>query len=171
MERVWAPWRKAYILGKKGRGCLFCRHLRAGKNRDQKNLLLYRSSSSYIMLNRYPYTNAHLMLIPNRHLASLEELNAKERLDLFGLLDLSLKLLKKSFRPQGFNIGINLGKAGGAGIPGHVHVHVVPRWLGDTNFMPVTSGVKVISDSLDSTYRHLQRVLKSSERSSLPRGS
>ena len=111
-------------------------------------------------MNRYPYTNAHLMLVPNRHVNSPEKLNEKERLNLFKLLDLSLKLLKKAFHPQGFNLGINLGKGGGAGIPGHLHLHVVPRWLGDTNFMPVTSGAKVISDSLGSTYRHLQNVLK-----------
>ena len=113
------------------------------------------------MMNRYPYTNAHLMLVPNRHVNSPEKLNEKERLDLFSLLDLSLKLLKKAFHPLGFNLGINLGKVGGAGIPGHLHLHVVPRWLGDTNFMPVTSGAKVISDSLESTHRYLKTVLKS----------
>ena len=162
MKRIWAPWRKAYILGgKKRRGCLFCTDLRAPKTEDAKNLVLYRSTHFFIMMNRYPYTNAHLMLVPNRHVNSPEKLNEKERLNLFKLLDLSLKLLKKAFHPQGFNLGINLGKVGGAGIPGHLHLHVVPRWLGDTNFMPVTSGAKVISDSLESTHCHLKAVLKS----------
>ena len=100
------------------------------------------------------------MLVPNRHMATLEKLNSKERLDLLRVLDLAMKLLRKSFRPQGFNVGINLGKVGGAGIPGHVHIHIVPRWVGDTNFMPTTTGTKVISDSLDSTYRHLHQILK-----------
>ena len=161
MERIWAPWRKAYLLGsEKTRGCLFCRERRASKSKDKKNLLLHRSTHTFIILNRYPYTNAHLMLVPNRHVDSPEKLSEKEQFDLFKLLNLSLKLLKKAFHPQGFNIGINLGKAGGAGIPGHLHLHVVPRWVGDTNFMPAASGAKVISDSLDSTYRYLRRVLK-----------
>ena len=161
MERIWAPWRKAYVLGKKRkRGCLFCGCLRAPKRQDPKKLVLYRSSASFLILNRYPYTNSHLMLVPNRHTATLEKLGPAERLDLLRGLDLALKLLRKAFRPQGFNIGINLGKAGGAGIPGHVHIHIVPRWVGDTNFMPTTTGIKVISDSLESAYQHLHRVLK-----------
>ena len=114
---------------------------------------------SYVILNRFPYTNAHLMIVPNRHVDSPDSLNEKEQLDLFKMVSLSLKLLKKAFRPQGFNLGVNVGKAAGAGIPHHMHFHIVPRWLGDTNFMPVTSGAKVISDSLESTYRHLKDVL------------
>lgn len=161
MQRIWAPWRKAYILGKaRPRGCLFCRGLRAPRRQDPKHLILYRSAGAFLILNRYPYTNSHLMLVPNRHTATLEKLNPKERLDLLRVLDLAMKLLRKSFRPQGFNVGINLGKAGGAGIPGHVHIHIVPRWVGDTNFMPTTTGTKVISDSLDSAYRHLHQILK-----------
>ena len=100
------------------------------------------------------------MLAPNRHVPSLENLKDEERLDLFKLLDLSLKLLRKGLRPHGFNMGLNLGRIGGAGLPGHVHLHVVPRWKGDTNFMPVLTGAKVISDSLQSTYRELHRILQ-----------
>ncbi len=161
MKRIWAPWRKAYILGKKPKaGCFFCHGIRAPRNKDAKNLLLHRGRHSFIVINRYPYTNAHLMVVPYRHVESLDKLNDKEKLELLDLLALSQKLLTKIFKPHGFNIGINMGKAAGAGIPDHIHLHIVPRWLGDTNFMPVTSGVKVISDSLDSSYQHLQRVLK-----------
>lgn len=161
MKRIWAPWRKAYILGKKPKsGCFFCTDIKAPRRKDQKNLLLYRGRYTFIVMNRYPYTNAHLMIVPYRHVESLEKLNDKEKLELLDLLTRSQKLLIKVFKPQGFNIGINIGKAAGAGIPHHIHLHIVPRWLGDTNFMPVTTGAKVISDSLDSTYQHLQRVLR-----------
>ena len=162
MKQIWAPWRKGYILGhRKTRGCLFCRTRRSSPKKDKKNLLLYRSRSSFLLLNRYPYTNGHLMLSPNRHVPSLENLKDEERLDFLRLLDTALELLRKAFHVQGFNVGLNLGPAGGAGIPGHVHLHIVPRWAGDTNFMPILTGTKVISDSLDSSYRELHRVLKS----------
>ena len=161
MKRIWAPWRKGYILGQRRiPGCFFCRDRRSSPKKDKKNLLLYRSRHTFLLLNRYPYTNGHLMLTPNRHVPSLENLQDEERLDLLQLLDLALLLLRKSFRPQGFNIGLNLGRTGGAGIPGHVHLHVVPRWEGDTNFMPILTGTKVISDSLESAYHQLRRTLK-----------
>ena len=104
------------------------------------------------MLNLYPYTNGHLLVVPNRHLSSLEKLKKPERLDLLELVDLGIEILKKSLHPTGFNVGFNLGPTGGAGIPGHVHLHVVPRWNGDTNFMPVLGGTRVISQSLDELY-------------------
>lgn len=161
MRQIWAPWRKAYILGQRRTpGCFFCQDRRSSPRKDKKNLLLYRSRHTFLVLNRYPYTNGHLMLAPNRHVPSLENLKDEERLDLFKLLDLSLKLLRKGLRPHGFNMGLNLGRIGGAGLPGHVHLHVVPRWKGDTNFMPVLTGAKVISDSLQSTYRELHRILQ-----------
>ena len=100
------------------------------------------------------------MIVPNRHVSSLEKLSDNERLDLLGLLDLALGLLKKVFHPHGFNVGINLGRIGGAGVPGHIHVHAVPRWKGDTNFMPVLTGTKVISESLQATYLELKKALK-----------
>lgn len=162
MERLWAPWRKGYILGQRRTpGCLFCRAHRSSSKKDRKNLLLYRSRCNFLLLNRYPYTNGHLMLAPNRHVPSLEHLEDKERLDLLRLLDTALKLLRKAFHSRGFNVGLNLGRVGGAGIPGHVHLHVVPRWEGDTNFMPILTGTKVISDSLESSYRELHRTMKS----------
>lgn len=161
MKRIWAPWRKRYIFAKKRMSdCIFCRVRVAATKADRKNLLLYRSLHSFVMLNLYPYNNGHLMLVPNRHVPSLEKLEDEERLDILRLLDRSLGILRKSFHPQGFNIGMNLGKSGGAGVPDHVHIHVVPRWEGDTNFMPVIGGTKVISDSLNSTYEVLRRLLR-----------
>ncbi|MBI4115809.1 MAG: HIT domain-containing protein [Candidatus Omnitrophica bacterium] len=166
MRQIWAPWRKVYIGGghKKTSGCFLCRGRRSSRNKDVKNLLLHRSSHSFIILNRYPYTNGHLMVVPNRHVPSLEKLNNAERLDLLKLLDRSLAVLKKSVHPHGFNIGMNLGQTGGAGIPGHMHIHVVPRWKGDTNFMPVISGTKVISDSLSAVYKALSCLIKNKKR-------
>ena len=163
MKRLWAPWRKSYVLGgKRQKGCFFCEDSRAPLKKDPLHLVLYRSQHSFVVLNRYPYTNGHVMLVPNRHVATMEKLNDRERLDILKLLDLSMELLRRSFHPEGFNVGMNLGRSGGAGIPGHVHLHVVPRWNGDTNFMPVLTGTKVISDSLESTYHRLRENLKSS---------
>lgn len=145
---------------KLARGCIFCRDRRAPRRNDRKNLVLHRSKHTLIVLNRYPYTNGHLMLAPNRHVPTPETLSREERLDLLELLDVTLKILRKVVRPQGFNVGMNLGRMGGAGVPGHVHLHIVPRWPGDTNFMPVLTGTKVVSDSLDSMYSRLHQVLK-----------
>jgi ATP adenylyltransferase len=112
------------------------------------------------MLNRYPYNNGHVMIVPNRHVPMLDRLAQREKLDLLQLLDRSLAVLKKTIHPQGFNIGINLGRSAGAGFPGHLHIHIVPRWTGDTNFMPVAGETKVISDSLEAVYEALSRRLK-----------
>lgn len=162
MERIWAPWRRGYVIGKRRpSGCLFCRARRAPPKKDSLNFVLRRSPAAFLILNRYPYTNGHLMVVPNRHVSSLEQLKDRERLDLLRLLDQALALLRQALHPHGFNIGINLGRIGGAGIPGHAHLHVVPRWAGDTNFMPVLTGSKVISDSLEATYRQLRQVLRS----------
>ena len=164
MERLWAPWRNAYVVNKKpSRSCLFCRAHRSSPKEDPKNLVLLRARHSFVIFNRYPYNNGHLMVTPNRHVASLDQLTDPERLDLLRLLDRSLSLLKKTFRPAAFNVGINLGRMAGAGVPNHVHLHVVPRWAGDTNFMPVLTGTKVISDSLQSAYRKLRKNLSQAQ--------
>lgn len=161
MDRIWAPWRKKYVsTHARGPGCFLCRARRSPANQDPKNFLLHRSSKNFIVLNRYPYTNGHLMIVSNRHVPSLEKLNDAERLDLLRLLDRALASLRKSLHPEGFNLGMNFGRAGGAGVPGHVHIHVVPRWPGDTNFMPLLTGSKVISDSLEGTYGVLRRFFK-----------
>lgn len=161
MERLWAPWRNKYVSARKPfAGCLFCRVQRQSPKKGPGNLIVGRSRHSFAMLNLYPYTNGHLMLVPKRHADSLEKLKDDERLDLLKLLDRSVAALKKSFHPQGFNVGMNLGKAAGAGIPDHIHIHVVPRWLGDTNFMPLIGNVKVIPDSLQRVHKVLSRHLK-----------
>lgn len=160
MNQIWAPWRKRYVSGKKARGCLFCRVVKAPRRKDRTHLLVHRSSRSYLMLNRYPYNNGHVMIVPNRHVPMLDRLAQREKLDLLQLLDRSLAVLKKTIHPQGFNIGINLGRSAGAGFPGHLHIHIVPRWTGDTNFMPVAGETKVISDSLEAVYEALSRRLK-----------
>ena len=160
MDRLWAPWRKVYIRpeGRKKRGCLFCRLL--FQKKDPKNYILKRTAFSFAVLNLYPYNNGHLMIVPNRHTASLEKLSPAERLDWLDLCDEMIRILQKEFHPQGFNVGMNLGKAAGAGVPRHLHLHIVPRWTGDSNFMTSLTDIRVISESLDSVYRSLVRALK-----------
>jgi ATP adenylyltransferase len=141
-----------YILGEKKRGCFFCKKLKEKK--DIKNLILYQGKYVFVVMNKYPYNNGHLMIVPKRHYLDLEQLDNKESKELFGLLRTSLKVLKACFHPHGFNIGINIGKVGGAG-EDHLHLHIVPRWAGDTNFMPVIGETKVVPEYLEKTYQRL----------------
>ncbi len=158
MERLWAIWRVAYIkIAGKQEGCIFC-ELPASK-KDDENLILLRSEHAFLMLNRFPYNPGHLMIAPYRHLGDIEDLTQEEVLDIWEILKLSIKALKETMSPDGFNIGINVGRVAGAGFEGHVHVHIVPRWNGDTNFMPVVAETKVISESLESVYRELKGVI------------
>ena len=152
MEYLWAPWRMEYIMGKKKKGCFFCKKLKEKRNKE--NLILYQGEDVFVVMNKYPYANGHLMVVPKRHCLSLEQLDNNELKELFDLLKASVRVLKASFHPQGFNIGMNIGKAGGAG-EDHLHLHIVPRWAGDTNFMPVIGKTKVISDYLGKTYQKL----------------
>ena len=154
MDQLWAPWRTGYILKKPGKSCFICRIEKSAQ--DQKNFILKRTRHSFTILNIFPYNNGHLMVIPKRHVSGLEQLKRAELLDLFQLVNEMTKRLQKVMKPHGINLGINLGRAAGAGVPGHVHVHVVPRWNGDTNFMPVVSGTKVISESLTALFRRLK---------------
>jgi ATP adenylyltransferase len=154
MKFLWAPWRMDYILeGKKG-GCIFCRKPQEG--RDRKNLILHRGDHGFVMMNKFPYNNGHLMIIPNRHCLDLEDLREGETRELFRLMRAATHVLKETLHPQGFNIGMNVGKAGGAG-EDHLHVHIVPRWAGDTNFMPILGGTKIIPQYLEETYKTLCR--------------
>ena len=158
MDKLWAPWRATYvtkIIGKT-KGCIFCQMLK--DNKDKKNYIFARTKHSFAVLNIYPYNNGHALIVPNRHIKDLGGLTKKEREDLLELFIYSQKLLNKVLRPAGYNIGINLGRVAGAGIPGHVHMHVVPRWRGDVNFMPVTGETKVISQSLRELYDRLFKV-------------
>jgi len=154
MKNLWSPWRSKYIESFKDEqsngNCIFC-EASGKKIPDPKNLLVRNSKNSFVVMNLYPYNNGHLMIVPKRHLGSIEQLTAEESHELMDELILAEKVLQKVYAPQGFNIGANLGRAGGAGIEEHIHFHIVPRWNGDTNFMPVIGEVKVISQDLAET--------------------
>jgi len=152
MKYLWAPWRMDYILRKKKKGCFFCQKLKEKK--DVKNLILYQSEYVFVIMNKYPYTNGHLMVVPKRHCLDLEELDHNELREVFDLLKASTQVLKTNLRPHGFNIGMNIGKVGGAG-EGHLHLHIVPRWAGDTNFMPVIGKTKIVPEYLEKTYQKI----------------
>jgi len=154
MKKIWAPWRSEFIYTRKRKGCIFC-EARDSKKKGPDGFVVKRKRSCFSMLNIYPYNNGHIMIAPNRHKSSLEKLTGPELRDLMLLLNETTGLLDKVLKPDGYNVGINLGKIAGAGYPGHVHIHIVPRWEGDTNFMPVLSDTKVISESLDSLYKRL----------------
>ena len=157
MKTLWAPWRIEYITGGKKEGCIFCDKPKEGN--DKKNLILYKGETSFIIMNRYPYSNGHLMAVPYRHINNMSELDHKERLELMTLTTKCIEILKV-MNPDGFNIGMNLGTAGGAGIDDHLHFHIVPRWNGDTNFMPLIADVKVMPEYLEDTYETLSEQLK-----------
>ncbi len=155
LDKLWAPWRIKYVSNKKESGCLFCK-INKQKN-DKKNQIVFRSSFCFAVLNRYPYNNGHLLIAPYKHTSKLEELNEKEILDIHKVLIKIKKMLTKILNPNGFNIGFNIGEDAGAGIVDHIHLHLVPRWKGDTNFMPVLSETKIISESLTDLYQKLTR--------------
>ena len=154
MERLWAPWRMRYIQGPRGDACIFCTMLQAGK--DAEHYILHRSRHAYAILNLYPYTSGHLMVVPNAHKASYLELDDEELWDVIRVLKLATRALTKAMSPDGFNVGMNLGKSAGAGISGHLHVHVVPRWVGDTDLMPVLADTRVMPEDLRTTYEKLR---------------
>jgi len=164
---LWAPWRAEYIycaIGKPSdakRHCLFCRLLKA--KGDKENLILLRGRNAFVVMNRFPYNNGHLMVAPNRHTMDLETLSAAESRELFRLTQKSLATLRRALKPHGFNVGANLGRVAGAGVAGHVHVHIVPRWLGDVNYMPVLAETKVISEHLSETYDRLRLQFRNSK--------
>lgn len=158
MDRLWAPWRIRYILSNKGGDCIFC--VRPSRRGDRKRLILHRSQCSIIMMNRFPYNSGHLMVAPMKHTGNLEELTPEELGDISVLLKKTVSILREAMDPQGFNIGMNIGQIAGAGVTDHLHFHVVPRWAGDTNFMPVVSETIVVPESLEETYEKLVSVLK-----------
>lgn len=151
MERnnLWAPWRIPYIRGlHHDEGCFLCDNL-AHPERDDANLVLWRTAHGIVVLNRFPYNNGHLLIAPARHIAGLEEASEDEMLELTKLIREAQRALSMTLNPHGYNVGLNLGRCSGAGLPGHIHIHIVPRWDGDTNFMSVCSNTKVVSQSLD----------------------
>lgn len=153
MERLWAPWRSKFIYNRRQKGCIFCKNPKAKK--DKVHYIIKRTKFSFAMLNIYPYNNGHIMVAPFRHKKLLYELSDEEILDLMELLNEMTVRLDKALKPAGYNIGINIGRISGAGFSGHVHIHLVPRWAGDTNFMPILTDTKIIAESLDSMYRRL----------------
>jgi len=153
MNTLWAPWRMQYILGKKERGCIFCREPRKEANRG--SLVVYEARHAFVMMNKFPYNNGHLIVAPKRHCPDLAGLGPREFGELFELVRTSVQVLKKSLGAHGFNVGINLGKVAGAGVVNHVHLHIVPRWRGDTNFMPIIGETKVIPEYLEKTCERL----------------
>lgn len=159
MERLWAPWRAVYVSKSADRPeCIFCAKLQ--DNRDEENLLLLRREHAFVLMNLYPYNNGHLLVAPNRHVGDVTELTPEEWLEIFTLTKDMVEILRRVMRPDGFNIGINLGKVAGAGIPEHFHVHIVPRWEGDTSFMTVFGEVRVIPEALSDTYAKLKKALE-----------
>jgi ATP adenylyltransferase len=154
MEQIWAPWRIQYIEMEKPAGCVLCE--KPAQNRDEQCYILYRGRQNFVIMNSYPYNPGHLMVATCRHVASLDELTSDELGEHFEIVSRCTKLLREVFNPQGFNIGINLGRVAGAGIDEHVHTHIVPRWQGDTNFMPVISNIRVVPEALAETYQKLK---------------
>jgi len=161
MRILWAPWRSSYVESVDSlTDCFLCQAISQPEDRWREFLVLYRERHSFIILNKYPYNSGHLMIVPVEHVGDYEELSQETVLEMDRLLRLSLRALRSAFRPHGFNVGYNLGRPAGAGLESHIHMHVVPRWNGDTNFMPVISGTKVISQDLFTTYDRLKLSLE-----------
>jgi ATP adenylyltransferase len=157
MDRLYTPWRMAYIKGEKKpvQGCVFCNKVHGDDGDEQ---IIARSEYVYITLNRYPYNNGHLMIVPYKHIASQEEMSIAALTDLMVLTNRSLTLLRTAYDPPAFNLGANIGAAAGAGIAAHYHFHVVPRWPGDVNFMTTVSDTRVIPDTLENIYTELKHI-------------
>ena len=158
---LYSPWRIQYILSKKEKGCIFC--VKPSEGDDKKNLILYRSKHNFVIMNIYPYNNGHIMIVPYKHVATMQDLNDDELFDMIKTLRLSEKVIKKVYNPDGINVGMNLGKAAGAGIDEHLHIHVVPRWNGDVNFMTVIGGYRVIPESFETTYFKLKEAFDNTD--------
>jgi ATP adenylyltransferase len=158
MERLWAPWRIKYISGQVGKpsdgGCVFCEAPEA--NDDVERLILARGETTFTIMNLFPYTNGHLMVVPYRHVAVMSDLSADEHTEIMSASSVAVEVLGATMNCDGYNIGMNIGRAAGAGIDTHLHMHVVPRWNGDTNFMPVLNDTRIVSESLEDAYRKLK---------------
>jgi ATP adenylyltransferase len=154
MKVVWAPWRMEYVgSDQANEGCIFCPG--HGRSQDQKKLILYRGDWSIVLMNRFPYSNGHLLIAPLRHISSFDSLSPDEKLDLLNMVERAVSVLKEVMDPAGFNIGMNLGKVAGAGVEDHMHFHIVPRWSGDTNYMTVLGEVRIIPEHIRATYEKL----------------
>ncbi|MFP3228821.1 MAG: HIT domain-containing protein [Nitrososphaeria archaeon] len=167
MRRLWAPWRMEYISSAaRGGACVLCD---AAKGPDEEKLVLYRGRTAYVIMNRFPYNSGHLMVVPVRHVTAPGELSDEEALEVHHLISASIAALRRVMNPDAFNVGVNVGRHAGAGMD-HLHYHVVPRWAGDTNFMPVLADVKVLPEHLRVTYERLRPALEEAVRGSTSRG-
>jgi ATP adenylyltransferase len=158
MDHILSPGRMKYLKSEKPEGCIFCK-----KSIRAEDLVLLEGKSCYITMNKYPYTTGHLMVVPYRHICDMGEMTSEEKIEMMDLADISIAILKKEMNPEGFNVGMNLGKASGAGVDCHLHLHVVPRWVGDTNFVTVLGDVRVIPEDIDMTRRILLPHFQKSE--------
>ncbi len=154
MKHIWAPWRIEFIRMEKSGGCILCE--KPKQNDDAANYILYRGKNNFVILNSFPYNPGHLMIAPYRHVATPEDLTRDDLIEHSEMIIKTLKILREEFEPAGFNLGMNLGKIAGAGIDQHIHTHIVPRWQGDTNFMPVMADVRVLPEALSESYRRLK---------------
>jgi ATP adenylyltransferase len=155
MKQIWSPWRMEYIMDHEPmKGCIFCQALHQAD--DAANLVIFRGERAFVILNRYPYTSGHLMVVPYDHLASITELETDTRVELMELLSRAEQVVSCVYHPDGFNLGANIGEVAGAGVPGHVHFHVVPRWAADANFMTSVGETRVLPEALAQTYRRLK---------------
>jgi ATP adenylyltransferase len=157
MERpLWAPWRMEFIAAEKPKGCIFCDFPAAPEAEDRRNLVVHRGAHAFVVLNRFPYNSGHLMVVPRRHGADLQALQPAEYAGLMEEVRRAAAVLEAAYRPEGINVGMNLGRAAGAGIVDHLHWHLVPRWVGDNNFMPVLGDIRVMVDHLDRTWEKVR---------------
>ncbi|HEY5649611.1 MAG TPA: HIT domain-containing protein [Nitrospiria bacterium] len=163
MDRIWAPWRMPYLKNpKKEKGCIFC--LKPRRKNDAENLILYRGKRAFVLMNLYPYSNGHLMVSPYRHVGDLEKLDPPTLREIMTTVQKAMSALRRSFKPNAFNVGVNQGREAGAGIADHIHFHIVPRWNGDTNFMPVLGATRVIPEDLETTYERLRPLFKTGKK-------
>ncbi len=153
MDVLWAPWRIEYILSEKEKYCIFCPG--EDRSRDEERLILYIGEHSIVLMNKFPYNNGHLLVAPKRHISDICEMNEEEIREVFHMIQHSIRAIREVMKPDGFNVGLNLGKVAGAGIEEHLHFHIVPRWNGDTNFMTVLGEIRVIPEHIRQTYKKL----------------
>ena len=159
MDRLWSPWRSEYIASGAADAqtgiCVFC-EIQQQSEKDDSNFVVHRGRNVFVVLNRFPYTSGHLLIVPNQHLGEFDSAPSEVTTEMMELTKRSQSALREAYRPEGFNIGMNLGKAAGAGIADHIHIHILPRWIGDTNFMTATGNTRVLPEDLETTYQKLR---------------